>query len=284
MTLDHASNMVDRFYAYINERENIRLRRLNEDPWPWTEDVALQTYRFTNVRREDDRTTLELSHIYRENRNAPHEQALLNATIYRCVGTSEFARALGWQKSYEPNDIINLVRERRDEGLPTFTGAYIVTNQGLRYPKEWVVARVHVQGIWEKRKELIAEARNHKSYERFHGLMSQINGFGGTGFMAKEVCLDLMLTPLLEDATDRDTWSPTGPGAMRGLNWIHGRAPQKPIKQGQALDEMRELLELAPQHTILPLRVTDIQWNLCEFGKLCSIRTGGRGKRRYRVQ
>ena len=45
------------FYSFMVKRENIRLRKEAKEPWPWTEDKILQTYKFTNVKREHDRTT-----------------------------------------------------------------------------------------------------------------------------------------------------------------------------------------------------------------------------------
>src|SRR5262245_50253718 len=42
---------------FIQEREAIRCRRAAGAAPPWTADPTLQTWSFTNVRREDDRVT-----------------------------------------------------------------------------------------------------------------------------------------------------------------------------------------------------------------------------------
>lgn len=49
---------LDPLYYWIVEREAIRVRKENGDPFPWTTDEILKTFRFCNVRREDDRGTV----------------------------------------------------------------------------------------------------------------------------------------------------------------------------------------------------------------------------------
>jgi hypothetical protein len=45
------------FLYFINERESIRLKRLNNEKRPWTNDIILGNCRFTNVDRVHDRGT-----------------------------------------------------------------------------------------------------------------------------------------------------------------------------------------------------------------------------------
>jgi 5-hmdU DNA kinase-like protein len=51
---------------FIAERELIRRRRAAGEPMPWTNDPILQTWSFTNVRREDDRVTRSVATNWRE--------------------------------------------------------------------------------------------------------------------------------------------------------------------------------------------------------------------------
>ena len=48
------------FYDFINEREEVRQRRLAGFSFPWTDDPILRSYKFTNVHRHHDRTSMEL--------------------------------------------------------------------------------------------------------------------------------------------------------------------------------------------------------------------------------
>ena len=45
-------------FYWVAERERIRVRKESGQPFPWTDDPILATYRFCNVRREDDRVTI----------------------------------------------------------------------------------------------------------------------------------------------------------------------------------------------------------------------------------
>lgn len=51
------SPMLDTMFYWIYERHQLFLRRLQGLPPPWTDDVILQNYRFTNVSRTYDRAT-----------------------------------------------------------------------------------------------------------------------------------------------------------------------------------------------------------------------------------
>src|SRR5215470_1488370 len=54
MSIMEIQNPIERFIAFIEERENVRVRRKAKMPWPWSQDTILQTYRFCNIHREDD--------------------------------------------------------------------------------------------------------------------------------------------------------------------------------------------------------------------------------------
>ena len=116
--------------------------------------------------------------------------------------------------------------------------------------------------------------------------MSKLPGFGGTGFMVKEVLQDVMQTSVLTGAIDRNSWCPAGPGARRGLNRIHSRPLKQSVSETRLLDEMVELFE--DSRSTLPefmpdLELHDIQFQLCEYDKYERVRLGeGRPKARYR--
>ena len=63
----------DKVLLFINKREVIRCLREKGLPPPWINDPILQKWSFTNVRREDDRTTRWVAVNWREpNRNDPN--------------------------------------------------------------------------------------------------------------------------------------------------------------------------------------------------------------------
>ncbi len=116
--------------------------------------------------------------------------------------------------------------------------------------------------------------------------MRLLPGFGGTGFMTKEALQDVMHTPVLSNAVDRNTWCPAGPGARRGLNRIHGRSVAKLVSEGQLLSEMCSLFKDARAYMppfIPELELNDILFQLCEYDKYERVRLGeGKPKARYK--
>jgi len=293
------------FFSFMLERELIRLRKKADQPFPWTEDSILQTYKFTNVRRWHDRTTTFLREIfYSKHVDADRKEILMNCALFRYFGTSEFADVIGWQKfdDFRFQDIINIAQQRLAGGKRVFTGAYVITNQGISAPKQEVVVNHFLKALHEKAQEICELVETEGSWKRVVQLMSSINGFGGTGFMAKEILLDTMMTnfwlvPETEEQkffegckvsypVDYDTWTPIGPGGLRGAARILGHNdPEGVLKQDKALEV---ILKLADKQGLFwpsiygKLYPTDLQFQLCEFDKYERVRLGqGRPRSKY---
>jgi len=274
------------FFAFMEAREDLRLSKERGDPWPWSPDSILQNYKFTNVKREHDRTTKWM----RENwtgpsHNRPHGEIIFNCALFRYFGTAEFAAALGWQQEWDPNAATRLAAYRMQHRERVFTGAYIIPTLGHRGPKAEAVAHLILTPLWDRRDHLAGIAAATKSWEAVAAEMRGMPGFGGTGFMTKETLQDALQTPALAGATDRDTWCPAGPGARRGLNRLYGRPLGAQLGERLLLAEMIGLLALSHKRpsAILPeLELHDIQFQLCEFDKYERVRLGqGRPRSRY---
>jgi hypothetical protein len=92
MTLKH--DYTPLFY-WVREREEIRKRKeMGLDPSSWTVDPILSTYRFCNVRREDDRGTVWIrKHIREPFAGHPHLWFML------CI-----ARQINWPETLARSD------------------------------------------------------------------------------------------------------------------------------------------------------------------------------------
>ncbi len=289
------------YFAYIKEREAIRTRREMGQDWPWTDDLILQEYKFTNVHREHDRTSRELiDRFYSPNESEARETILLNAVIYRWFGTWEFASALGWTNwhEYDHEAIKMLAHWRMEHKYRVFTGAYVITNGGILGPKVDVIIDYYLTPFRNRIPELIDElfvqGESH-SWERMAKMMSSSPGFGGTGFMTKEVLLDTTYTNFwwvyhpskFAMPSDWWTWTPVGPGARRGAARILGDDTAKPISAKHSLDLIISLVvkqdEIEWSEGFKRLCPHDIQFGLCEFDKYERVRLGqGRPRSRYR--
>jgi len=298
MSLDHAAS----FFDYLNERESVRLRKEAGDFFPWTEDKILQTYKFTNVRRQHDKTSMMLRELfYKEHFNDNREAILLNCATFRYFGTYEFATEIGWTDWEDFTDVHwENVKETAADRLSNrervFTGAYVITNQGISAPKQEVVVDYFRKSLQTNISEIIACAGSSDSWEKTAKIMMTINGFGGSGFMTKEILIDTTYTGFwgryheepnelpLTFPRDWDTWTPIGPGALRGAARVSGNYAGKPFKNEQAMEVIMQLHHLQDsffEHNF-KLSPTDIQFGLCEFDKYERVRLGqGRPRSRY---
>lgn len=276
---------VDTFWNFMIERENIRLRRLRGQPWPWSQDEIFQTYSFTNVKRHHDRvTTLLDREFYAPRRHLgesthPSPTRLLNAAIFRFHGTVETARVLGWHGEWSDVDRETMIRKnalRSAMGEKIFTGSYIIPSCGISAPKHEVVAQI-VDEVW-KCAEYVLDCND---WETACHRLKVVNGIGS--FMAKEILLDYILATSWEPE-DWQTWTPVGPGARRGAGWIVNNLVGG-IPEDEALSVIRMVYADRAQHwprDLVTLDLTDIQFQFCELSKMVKARTGiGAPKRRF---
>jgi alpha-glutamyl/putrescinyl thymine pyrophosphorylase clade 1 len=261
------------FFYWINERHAIYLSKAAGQPKPWTNDKIFQQYKFTNPFRELDKTTVWMrEHLTRPNSNASIEETLFNCCVFRMFGTMEMGEALGWIKQWDPEYVKSLARGRLSMGLKVFTGAYIITNQGLKNPKEEVVCDIFLTPVWKAREQLANCIRETNSLEALHKELGRFAGWGGGGFMAYEVVTDLNHTSAMPEPVDRFTW------ANAGLNRLHGR----PLDKASGVDwnsEMRQLLDIAPKYCDPEVReqvidMRTIEHSLCEWDKYQRVLLG----------
>jgi hypothetical protein len=286
---------VDALVEYIRAREALRVAKESGAPPPWTDDAVLRTYRFTNVRREDDRTTRWMrAHWTGPHADRPAGEIVFNCGLFRYFGDVGFMREVGWQTRWgaeEAERVARVAARRHASGERVFTGAYVVPPppslseevpaKAAKAAKAAAICDVVMRGLWDARDELAAVARETRSLQRVGTALMRLPGYGGDGFMAKEVLMDLMHTAVLADPVDVDTWCPVGPGARRGLNRLAGRRVDVRVPFERLLGEMREALRGA-RGRVPFLRLHDVQFALCEFDKYERARTGGgRMKRKY---
>ena len=157
----------DDFFDFMIKRERLRLKKEQGAPWPWSDDPILNTYKFTNVKREHDRTTRWM----RENWTHPHEnrpagEIIFNCALFRYFGTTEFANAIGWQSDWDASYVAAIARERKRNRLRVFTGAYIIPTLGMRRPKSEVVCHEILSPLWRERDAIGRKAQERGSPRR----------------------------------------------------------------------------------------------------------------------
>jgi hypothetical protein len=256
--------LLDKLRYWIAERESIRIRKDAALPRPWTRDPILQSYKFCNVHREDDRVTRWFAQNWR-NEKYWGESTFVSAIIFgRTINWPATLEAIGFPHIWNKDEVCDVMDRLQAMGKKVYTGAYMITAgpTGVRKNK-WVTDNAD---SYFQKPPLIDPKSIRVSWERIVG-----NEYPCVGpFIAGQVIADLKQTPLLAKAEDWWDWAALGPGSARGLNRLHGRDLKFLIPQPRGLTEMREVKSVLK----LELCLQDVQNCLCEFDKYMRVKLG----------
>ena len=268
---------------WIVEREQVRIRKECDKPKPWSQDPILQTTRFCNVRREDDKVTKWLRKNWFDP-HALHPNLAFSACLARVVNWPATLEQLGFPLTWSPKEFIETMGRLSANGSQKiWGGAYMVTGgySAGGETKQVIMARV-LDNAYANCAELthMRQSGFLHTLEEAYDFVQQTPGLGS--FLAAQVIADLKYTPLLLGTPDWVTFCAPGPGSTMGLNFLAGRPPTKSIPQKQFVQEVNDLRTWLADNQIADLTAHDTQNCLCEFSKYVRIKyKGGRAKTRY---
>ena len=262
-------------FYWITERHNIYIRRQSGQSKPWTGDVVLQSYKFCNVFRELDTTTIWTKEWIRDV-HAKHPYLWFAFCVARRINLPDTLNNIaGYLVDWAADDVFDILESRKIAKVQNYSSAYMLTTGGRSVPKNEDLCYNIIQPLWEKRKELTKQVNNTHTLQDMHNLFA--NGHVGySDFLAYEIVTDMRHTRYLNNSPDIYTWANAGPGAMRGLNRIFERPIQKKLKPLQSNREMQYLLqeaELYLPESFPKLEMRDIEHSLCEFDKYQRVKT-----------
>lgn len=306
---------IQAFFDYAREREFIRRRRAMGHAYPWTQDEILGHYRFCNIFREHDATTL----WFKENVRDPLKRdpdVLLATVLFRwfnriSTGNAIFVKG-GIHGTGQQLDIASIWDCRTEvrvhewiDGLrntilhhcgkgPYVTGSYIVQGKQGMNKLEGVLNVFYQLTLRDdpsprEMAEICLKRRNTRkpvSLEEMHTWLIRSPYMGA--FMAYEVVTDLRHTKLLDKAPDVYQWANPGPGARRGLNRLYGRPLEQRVPMDQLLKEMRLIRYESDEKSNWPQswgtwELREVEHTLCEFDKYVRAQLGqGRPRGVYR--
>ena len=213
---------------------------------PWVKDKVLQNYRFTNVRREDDKVTRALIDLVSTNDELDLEEKVLNTFLFRSWNNPDtFVLFYGpWSKSsiYAParlkeqSRIIYYNTIKNEPERRFWSAAY---NQGgtkhawkfpdgdgyqrayseekaKKYP-DWekdIPLRVFHIGPWLKQKNTFQKLMSSNDQKEAFDTIKEIRGFAD--FLAYQVFVDL--TYIEEFPFSENEFTIAGPGCKKGLD------------------------------------------------------------------
>lgn len=273
--------LVSEFTAFIKERWSIHLKRQAGKPAPWTKDPILATYRFCNVRREDDRVTRWIHTRWLEPHKNDAPGVIFAMAMARIVNLPASLEALGYPKRYEAGRFSAIMNGRRSDGYKTFTSAYMINArecQPGQSKADYIALRV-LPEVWAHRKSLTLSLEKNGLAGLHHSLVQM---FGWGSFMAAQVVADVKWIPVGLKARDWYTFAAPGPGSKRGMSWVVYGDVTKRMNDKEWQEAMVELRRKVLPKLPMALRDLDaqnLQNCLCEFSKNMKVKSGiGRPK------
>lgn len=270
----------ERFFWWIQERHRIfekKKRGLSREYW--TEDPILMSFKFTNPYRENDKTTV----WFREKMRDPlkdDNKVLMATVIFRWFNLIQTGETLLKNNLHIEWDS-ELARQEIKKQDQYVTGGYIIKTPDGKDKVDGVIWCI--EQILKDENKLISDFIEATRLETAWEIFQEYPYLGA--FMSYELVSDLRWTHFFRNATDIMSWANAGPGAMRGLNRIHGRDLNYKRRTHKWNDEMYELLQISRERIgdwMPKLEMREIEHSLCEFDKYERVRNGeGRPRGKY---
>lgn len=273
-TVTHINSLL----YFVWEREAIRIAK--EGGWPLdalTADPVLKKYKFTNIRRRDDRVSKWIiEHLIEPN----HQDLNLWFTLL-------IARLINWPPTlsallydgvlpccpytFDAELFVGSVESCKAKTDKVYSSAYMVYpgKEGYANKSEFIAKRVLGEVI-QHQASIDTALYHNRTVEAFVEQLSAC--FGLSTFMAGQVAADLTYAQHLGSAEDLYTYAPIGPGSSKGLNYLHGRRPYAGWGQGDFNKALMDVNEKIAVHLLIEdLTLHDVQNIMCEFSKYCRV-------------
>ena len=263
---------------FIKARE--AARKAKEAGKPYKGDEIIQTYRFCNMHREDDRVTRWIAANWRDaNKEDPHLWFAM-CVARMALNSIDSMADLGYPVPWQPKQFLAMVKRRIEKKLKVYGPAYMIATPNWTGPKHLFLIERLLTPLWEQRNELAP--RKDDTLASFHARLNAVLNVGS--FTAAQVVADMKYVPPLLSASDWATWAAPGPGSMRGLNRVCLRHIDTAWKAADWLATLQRLQKAA--NSLLGsaggYHAQDLQNCLCEFDKYERARLGeGKPKQLY---
>lgn len=209
-------------WRFAAERHQIYLRRVVGQPHPWTSNPVLSTYKFTNAFRAADRVSQYLIRLICQDVDATEDTVFLRTLLFKVFNKTDtweaIIKGMGMPVAtgFDYEKCGNLLDSLRQEGMPIYSGAYIMPSGGRTgLPKH----RMHL-GLLRRMIEdhLPGKLGETRSLSEAYRLLLSYPTLGP--FLAFQYAIDLNYTTLMDHS--EGGFVVAGPGALDGLSKCFG--------------------------------------------------------------
>lgn len=274
--------LLEELLHFVNERWAIHVKRGKGAQPPWTNDPILQKYRFTNVRREDDRVTKWIHERWlRPHKKDPNVWFAM--IVARLINKPEALEEGGYPIPWRSGQWAKRLDARKARGETCFSSAYMIRGiEANGATKVDYLADQVLTPLWIARKK-VSKVFTERSLQKAHACLLEFYGLGS--FLAGQIIADAKWVEPLRSASDWTIWAAVGPGSARGLNRVMGRPINEPWKQEDwhaALLRLRKVALPKFPRELCKLDAQNFNNILCETDKMLRAKSGeGRPKQLY---
>ena len=279
-----------RLFAYwVCERYRIRLAKEKHLPKPWTQDPILQKYKFTNVRREQDKETIWLINHVCLNTNLSYGHTLLNCILFRLFNKSQTIEHIGLVDF--DNIPYDSIRKKLDSArFVLFSNAFFTSgpkaaaNKLFSNEPNKAVRIIRLVAL-HKAQDIIGRIMRSVTPREVFEALESCPGLGR--FLAYQIFVDFTYIPAFPFSENE--FVVAGPGCKKGLRYLFsntdGLTDEELLfwlrdNQKRVLGDLTRILTDLPMNE-RTLSVMSLQNCMCEFSKYIRT-TRGQGSPRIR--
>ena len=268
----------DLYWYFAYERQNIFLKKLNNEKAPWTNDQILQTYKFCNSYRVNDRVSQYLlkNVIYNNKKYNPEDM------LFRIILFKLFNKETTWElliknfgditlSTFDINKYSNILENAISNGTKIYNDAYIsCATKAFGYNRKHDnhLALLNKIFIIDKSHLKILKA---KTMEESFNILKSYPLLGN--FMSYQLVTDINYSDIVN--WQENEFTIAGPGSLRGIKKCFidkGKMSNEDIIKymyNHQDDEFKRLGLNFKKIGNRPLQLIDCQNIFCELDKYC---------------
>lgn len=273
------TNIINTYWKFAAERQNVFFKRFYDSRFPWTEDLIIQKHKFTNSYRASDRVSQYLIKNVQYLGDQTESEIFFRTILFKIFNKIEtwelLLKKLGHisYKEYSFKLYDEILTSAQVEGKKIYSAAYIMPSGG-RFSSHKKKHRMHLELIeFMMRKELPQKICSCNSMKDVYIIFKSCPTIGN--FLAYQYAIDINYS-LLTDF-DENNFVMAGPGAHSGIlkcfDNPHGYSDEDIIKMVTDVqsDEFKRLNINFQNLWGRDLKLIDCQNLFCETDKYARV-------------
>lgn len=268
----------DLYWYFAYERQNIFWKKLNGEQAPWTKDEILQTYKFCNSYRVNDRVSQYLlKNVIYNGKKYKKEDMIFRILLFKL-----FNKESTWEillnkfkditlESFNLNEYSNVLERAISNGVRIYNDAYIsCANKAFGYDRKHDNHLALLNKIFNEDKAHL-KILSAKTMEEGFNIIKRYPLIGN--FMAYQLVTDINYSDVVN--WKEDEFTVAGPGSLRGIKKCFidkGKFSNEDVIRYMYEHQDDEFKRLGLEFKKIgnrPLQLIDCQNIFCELDKYC---------------